>query len=114
MNRGTAFSSSPRVSTNIGQPWSDPQPIKISPSVGYTSPQSTSGSFQTSLWFGKLGALGDLDVQLALQETEDKVKILSTPRVTVLTNTQATINQSFKLAQGTKTTTKQWCDYNRN
>lgn len=105
LNRGTAFSSSPRVSTNIGQPWSDPQPIKISPSVGYTSPQSTSGSFQTSLWFGKLGALGDLDVQLALQETEDKVKILSTPRVTVLTNTQATINQSFKLAQGTKTTT---------
>lgn len=105
LNRGTAFSSSPRVSTNIGQPWSDPAPIKISPSIGYTSPQSTSGSFQTSLWFGKLGALGDLDVQLALQETEDKVKILSTPRVTVLTNTQATINQSFKLAQGTKTTT---------
>ena len=105
VNRGTAFSNSPRVSTNIGQPWSDPEPIKISPSIGYTSPQSTSGSFQTSLWFGKLGALGDLDVQLALQETEDKVKILSTPRVTVLTNTQATINQSFKIAQSNKTTT---------
>lgn len=105
LNRGTAFSNSPRVSTDIGQPWSDPAPIKISPALSYTSPQSTSGSFQTSLWFGKLGALGDLDVQLALQETEDKVKILSTPRVTVLTNTQATINQSFKLAQGTKTAT---------
>lgn len=104
LNRGVAFSGSSRISTSVGQPWADPEPIKISPSFGYNSPQSASGSFTSSLWFGKLGALGDLDVQLALQESEDKVKILSTPRVTVLTNTQASINQSFKLAQGTKTT----------
>lgn len=104
LNRGTAFNNSPRVNTSLGQPWSDPQPISISPSVGYSSPQSAAGSFSTSLWFGKLGALGDLDVQLALEETEDKIKILSSPRISVLTNTQATINQSFKVAQGTTST----------
>lgn len=104
LNRGTAFNGS-RINTNVGQPWSDPEPIKVSPLLGFTSPQSAAGSFKSSLWFGKLGVLGDLDIQLALQESEDKIKILSTPRVTVLTNTQATINQSFKVAQGTTSST---------
>jgi type IV pilus assembly protein PilQ len=105
LNRGTAFNGSPRVNTNIGQPWADPSPIQISPSLGYTAPQAAAGAFKSSLWFGKLGALGDLDIQLALNENEEKIKILSTPRVTVLTNTQASINQIFKKAQGTVSTT---------
>lgn len=101
LNRGVAFNA-PRVSTSIGQPWADPSPISISPASTYSAPQFNSGAAGTSLWFGKLGALGDLDLSLRLDESEDKIKILSSPRVTVVSNTQATINQSFKLSIGTE------------
>jgi type IV pilus assembly protein PilQ len=104
LNRGVAFGNA-RSSTSIGNPWADPSPILMSPAGGYTSPQSQSGSTAASLWLGKLGILGDLDVQLRLDETEDRIKILSSPRVSVLTNTQASINQSFQIAQGTLTKT---------
>ncbi len=103
LNSGVAFGAA-RSATNIGNPWSDPSPIQVSPSVGYASPQSQKGSAFASLWLGKLGVLGDLDVQLRLEETEDKIKILSSPRISVLTNTQATINQSFKVVQSTTKT----------
>lgn len=105
LNRGLAFNSSPRVSTSIGQPWSDPKPINISPALGYSSPQSRTGSFGSSLWLGKMGVMGDLDVQLRLEETENRLKILSTPRVTVLSNTRATINQTYQIIVGTETVT---------
>ena len=104
LNRGVAFGTA-RTPTNIGNPWADPDPIKISPAFGYTSPQSKDGAMAGSLWLGKLGVLGDLDVQLRLDETEDRIKILSSPRITVLTNTLASINQSFKLASSVASTT---------
>ena len=103
LNRGVATGSS-RITSPIGNPWSDPEPINISPSISYTSPKSLTGSFGTSLWLGKLGVFGDLDAQLRLDESEDRIKILSSPRVTVVSNTQASINQSFKLKVGTETT----------
>lgn len=105
LNRGVAFNGSPRVSTGMGQPWSDPKPINISPAIGYTPPQSQTGSFFGSLWLGKMGAMGDLDVQLKLEETENRLKILSTPRVTVLSNTKASINQTYQIVVGTETVT---------
>lgn len=104
LNRGVAFDGSPRVSTSIGNPWADPQPVNISPALSYSNPQSQSGSFASSLWLGKLGVLGDLDANLRFEESEDKIKILSSPRVTVVSNTEATINQSFKLKIGTTST----------
>ena len=104
LNRGIAFGS-PRDNTSIGQPWADPSPIRISPASSYSSPQASTGAAGVSLWLGKLGALGDLDLNLRLDQNENKIKILSSPRVTVVSNTQATINQSFKLAIGTDLST---------
>ena len=54
---------------------------------------SATGSFTGSLWIGQFGAFGDLSTRLALDEVEDKVKILSSPRIAVLHNNQATIKQ---------------------
>lgn len=54
---------------------------------------STTGSFTGSLWMGQFGAFGDLSTRLALDEEENKVKILSSPRIAVLHNQQATIKQ---------------------
>lgn len=54
---------------------------------------SATGSFTGSLWVGQFGAFGDLSTRLALDEVEDKVKILSSPRIAVLHNQQATIKQ---------------------
>lgn len=54
---------------------------------------ATTGSFNGSLWMGQFGAFGDLSTRLALDEEENKVKILSSPRIAVLHNQQATIKQ---------------------
>lgn len=62
-----------------------------SPSMTF-NPQAT-GSFTGSLWTGQFGAFGDLSMRLALDEVEEKVKILSSPRIAVLHNTAANISQ---------------------
>ncbi|MES2802957.1 MAG: type IV pilus secretin PilQ [Bdellovibrionota bacterium] len=64
----------------------------------FYSPSATfnpkaAGSFTGSLWVGQFGAFGDLSTRLALDEVEEKVKILSSPRIAVLHNSQATIKQ---------------------
>lgn len=64
----------------------------ISPSLGYNSPIK-GGGFVADLVFGTLGAFGNLDAQLQLDETEKKIKIISSPKVAVLTNTAATLSQ---------------------
>ena len=73
--------------------------INITPSKG-----PASGSFVGNMFFGTLGAFGNLDAQLALDEIENRVKILSSPRVAVLTNTAATINQGVTILQPTSST----------
>ncbi len=83
-----------------------------SPSATF-NPAAT-GSFTGSLWLGQFGAFGDLSTRLALDEQEQKVKILSSPRVAVLHNVQATITQgsvirvkdSSTAAAGTGTVTE--------
>ena len=75
---------------------------------------SAAGSFTGSLWIGQFGAFGDLSTRLALDEVEDKVKILSSPRIAVLHNSQATIKQGSVIqvpstetsTAGTQTTTQ--------
>lgn len=75
-----------------------------SPSATF-NPKAT-GSFTGSLWVGQFGAFGDLSTRLALDETEDKIKILSSPRIAVLHNSQATIKQgSIIQVPSTETTT---------
>ncbi len=80
-------------------------PNYVSPSLNITPTEAQSGSFLGQIFFGTLGAFGNLDAQLALDESEGRVKILSSPRVAVLTNTTATINQGATILSRASTTT---------
>lgn len=71
--------------------------LNVSPTLGL----GQTGSFVGNIFFGTLGSFGNLDAQLALDEIEDRIKILSSPRVAVLTNTAATINQGGTIMQQT-------------
>lgn len=92
-------------------------------SSNFYSPSATfnptmSGAFNGSLWLGQFGAFGDLSTRLALDEQEEKVKILSSPRIAVLHNTEATITQGSVLrvpdtttqSAGTATSTQTFKD----
>lgn len=71
----------------------------LSPSLNISPGKGQTGSFIGNLFFGTLGSFGNLDAQLALDEIEDRIKILSSPRVAVLTNTTANINQGGTILQ---------------
>jgi type IV pilus assembly protein PilQ len=87
-----------RTSTGSG-----PAGDLLSPSLNITPGKGQSGSFVGNLFFGTLGSFGNLDAQLALDEIEDRIKILSSPRVAVLTNTTANINQGGTILQKSTT-----------
>lgn len=55
--------------------------------------------FGAGVVFDTLGSWGVLNAQLNLDETEKKIKILSSPRIAVLTNTAAEINQGGTVLQ---------------
>lgn len=71
----------------------------LSPSLNISPTKGQTGSFIGNIFFGTLGSFGNLDAQLALDEIEDRIKILSSPRVAVLTNTTANINQGGTIMQ---------------
>ena len=87
-------SSPGRGVVNLGNQAFSPA-LNVSPSLGI----GQTGSFVGNIFFGTLGSFGNLDAQLALDEIEDRVKILSSPRIAVLTNTTATINQGATILQ---------------
>jgi type IV pilus assembly protein PilQ len=64
--------------------------FNISPN-GSTVP---GGAFTYNLRLGTLDILGDLDAALGLLESEDKVKIVSSPRIVIMNNEAGTIEQS--------------------
>ncbi|MFN3455798.1 MAG: type IV pilus secretin PilQ, partial [Pseudobdellovibrio sp.] len=82
---------STRAVTNLGNTRGSKNPINISPSATFTP--AVTGALSASMWLGRFGAFGDLATRLALDETENKVKILSSPRIAVLHNNSATIKQ---------------------
>lgn len=55
--------------------------------------------------WGQLDVLGTLNAQLQLGEREDKVRVLSAPRIAVLSNESATISQTAGLLIPVSTTT---------
>jgi len=55
--------------------------------------------------WGQLDILGTLNAQLQLGEREDKVRVLSSPRIAVLSNESATISQTAGLLIPVSTTT---------
>ncbi len=93
LNRAdSGITGSSRIITRYNANTSNP--LLISPSIGTNPSVGTGGVFDGSLWLGKFGPFGDLAASLSLDENESKVKILSSPRVTVLHGQEAKINQT--------------------
>ena len=77
--------SSTATSTNRGS-------LSITPGIG-----SSQAIFSSAVTWGQLDVLGNLTAQLQLGEREDKVRILSSPRITVLSSQTANISQTSGL-----------------
>lgn len=67
-------------------------PLNMRPNMGFTS--QPTGAFNFGLNVGTLDVLGSLNAQLALNEYEDKVKVISSPRIITLSNEAANIEQT--------------------
>ncbi|MBX3035025.1 MAG: type IV pilus secretin PilQ, partial [Bdellovibrionaceae bacterium] len=78
-------------------------PVNLRPSLSInpTLPSPASGRF--GLNFGVLDGLGNLDATLALEERNERVKVLSSPRVVTLSNEQADISQTNEVPVRTVT-----------
>ncbi len=63
--------------------------LSITPDLG-----STQAILSSAVTWGQLDILGNLTAQLQLGEREDKVRILSSPRITVLSSQTANISQT--------------------
>lgn len=61
------------------------------------NPAMTGSNLNAGFSLGTLDILGDLSATLALSESEDKVKILSAPRITALQNQPATIETKTQI-----------------
>lgn len=82
-----------RVATDLsGSDLSAMPSMSMTPSVGVAS-----GAFNSNLWFGRIGAFGDLELNLNLGQVENKIKVLSSPRIVVLSGTSATVDQRVKI-----------------
>lgn len=73
--------------------------IRIAPAVT-TSPSVLTTNFT----WGQVDFLGSLTATLQLGESQSKVKVLSSPRITVLSSQSATINQNTSIQIPTTTT----------
>ena len=82
-----------KVATGLaGSDMSAMPSMSMSPSLGVAG-----GALNTNLWFGRIGAFGDLELNLNLGQIENKIKVLSSPRIVVLSGTSATVDQRVKV-----------------
>ena len=90
-----------RVSTGIsGSDLAAMPSASSSPGLGING-----GVLNTSLWLGRIGAFGDLELNLSLGQVENKIKVLSSPRIVVLSGTPAVVNQTVKINVPDESTT---------
>lgn len=82
-------------SFNIGRN-SSGQMTSITPTLNYNG-GALPGGFNIGMSIGTLDAIGDLSATLSLNEKQDRVRILSAPRITVLTNVDANIDQTTQI-----------------
>ncbi|MDZ4662499.1 MAG: type IV pilus secretin PilQ [Pseudomonadota bacterium] len=72
-------------------------PVNLTPSLG-VSPSIPSGKgLDLALNVGTLNFFGDVNASLAIAESESKVKILSSPRITAVHNEEAEIEQTTEI-----------------
>ncbi len=81
-------------------------PINMRPSFGFgtVAASGSSGGAGFGLSIGTLDILGDLSATLSLFEIENRVKVLSSPRIITMNNEAASISQTTNQPQATVTT----------
>lgn len=72
-------------------------PINLRPNLSVGKLKGVPGGMNLSLTAGVLDIFGNLDASLELFEQEDKVKVLSSPRIVTLSNEKADISQTNEL-----------------
>lgn len=73
-------------------------PVNMNPSFNVNPSASTSGNFNFNLSVGTLDFLGTLQSALSISESEEQVKVISSPRIMTLTNEKADITQTTEVA----------------
>lgn len=73
-------------------------PVNFTPGMSASSGTVTGGNAAFNMTLGSLDLFGDLTAQLSLSEQDDKVKVLSSPRILTLTNEVANISQTTEVA----------------
>lgn len=69
--------------------------IRVLPSLNIATGTTTASNLQ--LQFGTFDILGDLGAVLSMNELENKIRTLSSPRIVTLSNEKATINQKISI-----------------
>lgn len=88
----------------LGQNNSTGAPINMRPSFGFGGVASNTASAGFGLSIGTLDVFGDLSAALSLFEFENKVKVLSSPRIITMNNEAASISQTTNQPLATITT----------
>jgi type IV pilus assembly protein PilQ len=78
-------------------------PVNLHPNLSVGSAANTPGGLGFGLNVGTLDIFGDIAATLALFEKEEKVKVLSSPRIVTLSNEKADISQTNELPVKTLT-----------
>lgn len=78
-------------------------PVNLRPNLSVGSATNTPGGLGFGLNVGTLDVFGDISASLALFEKEEKVKVLSSPRIVTLSNEKADISQTNELPVKTLT-----------
>lgn len=96
---GKIVEATERFSRDLGVNWSSSgqlvkgSGINMQPSFDVSPEAKTSGAFIGHLNVGVLDLLGTISSTLALSEKENKVKVISSPRILTLSNEKANIEQ---------------------
>jgi type IV pilus assembly protein PilQ len=97
---GKVIEATEEFSRSIGVNWSS-NPVKATTfnkaGLSITQALPTSGTMDSNFTWGRVDVLGDLTARLMLGERQDKVKTLSSPKITVLSNQPANISQAVSV-----------------
>ncbi|HEY8272895.1 MAG TPA: type IV pilus secretin PilQ [Pseudobdellovibrionaceae bacterium] len=78
-------------------------PVNLHPNLGVGQAATSPGGLGFGLNVGTLDIFGDLTASLSLFEKEEKIKVLSSPRIVTLSNEKADISQTNELPVKTLT-----------
>jgi type IV pilus assembly protein PilQ len=78
--------------------------IEIKPFINFTPNINSSSAFGFAL--GTLDMVGSIDATLALLETDEKIKVLSSPRIVTMDNKEASVEQVTQIPIYSVTTTE--------